>query len=730
MKRGMPGRHSPFFTLEELLYGRFVKITEVNTFKRYIFLILLFTGAMGKAQDARVDSLRMTLLTMEEDSTKVNTLNAIADALYRSDPHEAIRYSTEALDLAGQIDFPRGEALAYKNLGLGFYMQGEYTEAFKNWEPSLEIYEELGDDQMVANLLNNMGAIYFSMGKNVEALGYYLPALRMAEKLADSTRISTLLLNIGVIYSEKPATYIAAQDYYQRAIEMGESIQELDVVGIAMINMGEVYVEREEYDSALYYFEKALTIVSSSIDIAITLNFIGSIYGEQGDYQKAITYQRDALEMARKENAQRETVGILLGLASTYENLDNLAEAIQHYKEAEFIATEIGLNEELSGVYEGLAINYAEILDYPNAYKYLSLQNTIDDVQYRINSEDQADELMNSYQMEKKQTEIALLEHRSEIEQLTTKRQKGLSIAIGIFGLFILAVAVGIYNRMRFIRKTNQKIEAQKEQITDSITYAQRIQSAILPSQGFLEEQLPQHFVLFKPKDIVSGDFYWIKDVNDHVVIVAADCTGHGVPGAFMSMLGITMLNDLIGERCFDAPGAILDRLRVKVKGMLDQQGLRDEQKDGMDLAIAVYNRQNRELHFSGANNPLYIIRKTSQACGELEAYASIEQADYSLFEIKGDKQPIGAHWEENPFSTSSVTLREEDSFYMFSDGYIDQFGGENRKKFKSVNFKKLLLSVQEESMEMQQQTLEQTFVDWRGEYEQIDDVVVLGVRV
>lgn len=198
-----------------------------------------------------------------------------------------------------------------------------------------------------------------------------------------------------------------------------------------------------------------------------------------------------------------------------------------------------------------------------------------------------------------------------------------------------------------------------------------------------------------------------------------------------MSMLGITMFNDLIGDNCYDAPGAILDRLREKVKEMLLQEGNSDEQKDGMDLAIAVFNKTTREIHFSGANNPLYIIRKKNvPEQKDLEPYASIVNGDYRLFEIKGDKQPIGTHWEEKPFRTTSVYLREEDSFYMFSDGYIDQFGGENRKKFKSMNFKKLLLSVQEEGMDSQRNTLEQTFDQWRGPYEQLDDIIVLGIKV
>jgi len=245
------------------------------------------------------------------------------------------------------------------------------------------------------------------------------------------TRFSTLLLNIGAVYSEQPATYDTALNYYLRAIELGETIGDLEVMGIGTINLGEVYFEKEEYVSALYYFEKSLNLVTSSIDIASILNFIGSIHSEKGDYQTAITYHQDALEMARKENAQRETVGILLGLASTYENLGNPGKAIEFYKEAESIAEEIGLNQELSGAYEGLAINYAELLDYTNAYKYLSLQNTIDNTIYRIESDNKTNDLMYTYQMEKKQNEIAILEQKSEIEQLLSRDRKRISLPPG-----------------------------------------------------------------------------------------------------------------------------------------------------------------------------------------------------------------------------------------------------------------------------------------------------------
>jgi serine phosphatase RsbU (regulator of sigma subunit) len=305
---------------------------------------------------------------------------------------------------------------------------------------------------------------------------------------------------------------------------------------------------------------------------------------------------------------------------------------------------------------------------------------------------------------------------------------------------------------MKFIRNTNDRMKVQRDQIesqrdqiqvqhdtvysqkkmmTDSISYAERIQSAILPSDSRLNELLDEHFVFFKPKDIVSGDFYWIKEVQDHLVIVGADCTGHGVPGAFMSMLGITMLNDLIGDKCFDAPGAVLEQLRIKIKDMLDQEGNVKDQKDGMDMAIAILDKKTRMLHFAGANNPLYVIRNKALLNGNhLDPYFSTEDDNYQLFELKGDKQPIGVHWEETKFTNHTISLQEEDTIYIFSDGFVDQFGGDNRKKFKSVNFKKLLLSIQKESMEKQGEVLRQTYDTWRGANEQIDDVSVFGIRV
>lgn len=283
------------------------------------------------------------------------------------------------------------------------------------------------------------------------------------------------------------------------------------------------------------------------------------------------------------------------------------------------------------------------------------------------------------------------------------------------------------------IRKQHQLVLLQKQAITDSISYARRIQKATLPSPPYINNILSDWFTIFKPKDIISGDFYWVREIDGLRVVIVADCTGHGVPGALMSMLGVTLINEQFRTFGFKEPHVILGHLRNKVKDLLTQEGSINDQTDGMDMAIAIIDQENKELQFAGANRPLFLFRKKEEDQEQEAAlipYASLENDACAFYEIKGDKQPIGIHWEEKEFTSHIIKLKDEDSFYIFSDGYVDQYGGKKRKKFKTRKFKKLLLSIQSETMENQKIELEQTFEDWRGKLEQIDDVCVFGVRV
>ena len=281
------------------------------------------------------------------------------------------------------------------------------------------------------------------------------------------------------------------------------------------------------------------------------------------------------------------------------------------------------------------------------------------------------------------------------------------------------------------IRKQHLQVLQQKQAITDSISYARRIQKASLPSPPYLDNILSDYFAIFKPKDIISGDFYWVREIDGFRVIVVADSTGHGVPGALMSMLGVTLLNEQFRTFGIRQPDVILRHLRNKVKDILAQEGSASDQMDGIDMAIVIIDSEKKELQFAGANRPLFLFRKKVPVVGtEKIPYSSLEDDEYELYAIKGDKQPIGVHWEESEFTNHSIKIQEHDSIYIFSDGFVDQYGGDKRKKFKTRNFKKLLLSVQTESMNNQKKLIEDAFEEWRGSNEQIDDVCVLGLRI
>ena len=273
----------------------------------------------------------------------------------------------------------------------------------------------------------------------------------------------------------------------------------------------------------------------------------------------------------------------------------------------------------------------------------------------------------------------------------------------------ILAQNDEIEQQKEFAEKQRDEISEKNKHITDSIRYAERIQKAVLPNTENLKIE---NFILFKPRDIVSGDFYWFKQVENKLLIAAADCTGHGVPGGFISMLGISKLNEISANIKINTAAEVLEILRKEIKQALQQTGKDNEAKDGMDIALSIIDLQNMKLQFAGANNPLYVVR------------------DKELTVIKPTRNPIGIYLKEKPFANNEYLLQENDLLYMFSDGYIDQFGGEKGMKLKSKNFKNLILSVSEKPISEQKQILDSEFLEWRGKHEQIDDVLVMGVKI
>ena len=315
-----------------------------------------------------------------------------------------------------------------------------------------------------------------------------------------------------------------------------------------------------------------------------------------------------------------------------------------------------------------------------------------------------------------KEEEIRRQDEKIVLQAEAIQTQKIIILAAALALLLVFGLVYFIWRNYLNKKRANILLQAQRDQIayqkqhiTDSIEYAKMIQAAILPSMELFSHKL-EHFVVFKPRDIVSGDFYWADEIGEKYLIVTADCTGHGVPGAFMSMLGISLLNEIIISKEISRPDQVLNHLRDKIIKVLRQK-TGSIVKDGMDMTVCLFDRKTFQLQFSGANNPIYLV------------------SDGQLTQIKGDKMPVAIHDIMDPFSLHHLKLKKGDTFYTFSDGFADQFGGPMRKKFLSKNFKNLLLSVQDLSMIEQGNKLDEVFTDYRKEVEQIDDVVVIGVK-
>jgi len=262
-----------------------------------------------------------------------------------------------------------------------------------------------------------------------------------------------------------------------------------------------------------------------------------------------------------------------------------------------------------------------------------------------------------------------------------------------------------------FARYQRDQIAQHQKSIMDSINYAQTIQNSLLPSSQILKTYLPEHFILFKPRDIVSGDYYWFSEQEKHYYVAAADCTGHGVPGAFMSMLGMALMNEIINKHPDIDPDSLLNELRSQIIVTLHQKGDPSAAKDGMDMVVCKVDRNNNRMLFAGANNSLYLVRKKE------------------LTEYKTDKMPVSIHLVMKPFTGHEINLKPGDSVYLFSDGYADQFGGPRGKKFKYQPFKSLLISISEKEMHEQGLQLDREFEQWKGDADQVDDVVVIGLK-
>lgn len=618
---------------------------------------------------------------------------------------------------------------ALNNIGYVYKTKGDIDLALKYYHESLKIHQEIGDKPGTATSLNNIGFVYRSQGNVYLALEYYQKALSIQEELNDHEGMASLFNNIGIIYYDQ-LDYDNALKYYQRSLKNDYEVDYKRGIANTLNNIGLVYYKKGNKTEALKHYTKSLEMkqeLGDKVGIAISYNHIGELFESQDNLLEAREYYEKALTILEQQGDKKWVGFVLKDLSDLLLKLGEVKLAEQYALKSFKISQELGFPANISNAAQTLSKVNKLKGNYKEALELFELHSMMKD---SILNNDLIKNTKNQqlkYEFEKNQA-IKDAEHKKDLEIASEKQNKQKMISYGIaIVLIIVVVLLGIiFNRLNITKKQKQVIEEQKlvveasksqleeknKEVMDSINYAKRIQDALLKAEEHESKHLPPHFILFKPKDIVSGDFYWALEKENHLYLAAADCTGHGVPGALLTMLGNSFLNEINAVDKLLTPAEILNQLRSKIISELKQTGRDGETNDGMDISLMRLNIETNQLQWAGANNSLYMIRQ-----GELE-------------EIKPDKQPIGYNHKMVDFTNHSFEINQGDYICIFTDGFADQFGGPKGKKYKYNTFKNKLLEIYQNPMNEQKQLLAKEFELWKGNLQQVDDICVIGIRV
>lgn len=742
-----------------------------------ICCLLLAQVKAGNDKEQIIDSLQSVIASEDHDTTKIKAYIQWDNLIFKSDPKldrelnfKIVTICTENL-LLDQTEkeryfFQINLAKAFNNLGQILKEEGNLFQALAYHKQSLSIRKDINDRKGQALSLMNIGAIFHVQGDLVRALEYYYESLKIREEIGDTKGQAGILNNIGAVYHYQ-RDYSSAIKFYYESLNLRKKLQDDVGVGNCYSNLGLVYFEQadslfkdekipeahQKLDLALEHHLASLGINKTyglESGIGSNYNNIGLIYYKKGKLEIALDYFKLAKEIKEEKGDKSGLASALCNMANIYNDQNKLDLAVQCAEQAYQFATEGHAIIETQSASLILYKLYKKLNQHKTALfyheQYLSIKDSISNreknsitiqqqFKYEYEKKAAADSIVQSEQIKVKNAELAAKNAESEKDKLEIERQKeqkyylfgGIGL-IALFGLFMANRVLFIQRQKRIIETQKNEVEQQKSQIehqhfeleethkeiSDSIRYAERLQRAILPSRDDLNAGLKDGFVIFEPKDVVSGDFYWLQSLSDSVLFAAADCTGHGVPGAMVSVVCSNALNRTVNEFGITSPAAILNKTRELVVETFARSG--KDVKDGMDIALCKiqFNQEEAILTYAGANNPLWLWR-----------------ADQKSFEeIKADKQPIGKFERNVPFSEHSTTLQKGDSIYVFSDGYVDQFGGEKGKKLKSRLFKEKLIGIQSLSMDDQKIELKKLFEEWKGDFEQVDDVTVIGIRI
>lgn len=708
----------------------------------YVFLSVCSLGQAQKGYDP--DSLLTVIRKTKDDSVRAETYNHLAYYYIHTKPELSAKYLEKGRSIAMQKDLKKQLSTNYSLNGNIFYWDGKSDSANTYYLKALSIDQSLKDSSGLIQDHVHLSRVCASHTNIDKALEHLFIARDIAQKIKNKSQEADCLFSLAVLYDRQDVPEKAIH-FCENAIELQKEVNDSAGLAYSYHRMGLAYEGMKKYDQALEYLKTSFEIrkkLNAKAQFGASLNGIGLVYMDKGEYQKALKNFYDAYKSWSEANDKEGLVIATGNLGEISLKMKDDDNALKYLLESFRIADEIHSPSFQKGTARAIAGIYYRQGKFKEAYDYFNIYSDLRDSLFSDENSDRIAQMQSRYESEQKEQKIKLLTQEAQLQQGEITRKKVILNAVSIAAILLVALIFMSFINIRQKQKANAKLQSayteienknerllevykelelnrdevagKNKEITDSIKYAKRLQEAILPSSDFINKLFNESFVLYKPKDIVSGDFYWFEHSGNKKLFAAVDCTGHGVPGAFMSIIGYNQLTQAVNESGLTQPNLILNALNNGLTRALKQTIEGSSIKDGMDIALCAYDESSGILEYAGAYNSLWLVRNDK------------------LTEVKADKKPIGVFIGEElkPFHNYEVKLEKGDTVYVYTDGYADQFGGEKGKKFKYKPLQQLLLRSQHLSMRDQRDLLDTTVEQWRGMLEQVDDILIIGIRI
>ena len=690
-----------------------------------ILFVFCFSFSENRAQSGwSAAELLNALHKSQPDSLLIDIYNELSWPVYSYNiPDSAIFYSEKAIALAQKNGDLRRLSIAHRRMGIAYINTGDFKKSIQHQEESLRLSEQIGFNEGISKALNNLGVIYLNNELFNKALFYFLKSLKLAEHNGDESTRASLYNNCGVIYL-RTGEYKQAAQFFNRAITFGLKFQNHDQLMDVYTNLSAAYRNQKKLDSALYCMQAATKYLSEESNRKALFSFYtgqGLLFSTYDSTKRALDY----FLLAKKAATNKiDEITAIVNIAEEHLKSKKYAEATKAFKSAFQLSEELKAYQNLTYLSKVLVEINEKTGNYPEMGKYMKAHLAYRDSNDKYLKTQQLRQQQLEFDYERKQVADSLkFAQREELKNMELEvaasklnREKLFRFALLLLLGSVVLLAVFLYNRFFVTRKQNHIIARQKEivdlknkEILDSINYAKRLQSAILPPI----EKIKQHLdfdILYLPKDIIGGDFYFFEKLDSKLFLAVCDCTGHGIPGAIMSVVCHQALKKSIHEFGLIKAHEILTKSRELVIEQLhaSEQNI----KDGMDCSLIVIDTQNNTYSWAGAYNPLWIW----------------EGGNFT--ELKADKQPVAFYENAGAFNQQLGQLSADSFVCMFSDGYPDQFGGEKGKKFKQKQLRELIGTSLHKSSEEHIRNLKSNFIKWKGNLDQVDDVALAVFRL